>query len=113
MKIFGPKKHKTSQQDIADMKQITQNLELVKAEMPKEILDAHTHCANNKDEINQSKKCGCFYCFNIYSATEVKEWIESGKTATCPMCGIDSVIGDASGSELTKDFLQSMHKYWF
>jgi hypothetical protein len=31
-----------------------------------------------------------------------------GQTALCPRCGIDAVIGSASGYPITQDFLQRM-----
>jgi len=31
----------------------------------------------------------------------------------CPRCGIDSVLGSASGFSLSRDFLNRMHHYWF
>jgi hypothetical protein len=34
-------------------------------------------------------------------------------TARCPRCGIDSVIGSASGYPITREFLQTMKSYWF
>jgi len=34
-------------------------------------------------------------------------------TALCPRCGIDSVIGSASGYPITADFLLMMRKYYF
>jgi hypothetical protein len=34
-------------------------------------------------------------------------------TAMCPRCGIDSVIGSASGIDLTPEFLRKMHDFWF
>jgi hypothetical protein len=33
--------------------------------------------------------------------------------ALCPHCGIDSVIGDASGYEISPTFLARMHEAWF
>lgn len=36
-----------------------------------------------------------------------------GRTAVCPYCSVDSVIGLASGLELTPEFLRRMHAYWF
>ena len=33
--------------------------------------------------------------------------------ALCPSCGIDSVIGDASGFPITEEFLVAMEARWF
>lgn len=83
------------------------------------LIKAHEHCSNNKAEIEHSKKCGCFYCCEVFDASEVKEFIEADNkcdklgTANCPKCGIDSVLGDASGYSITQQFLHDMHNYWF
>jgi hypothetical protein len=47
---------------------------------------------------------------------EIKEWIteaSGAESALCPLCGIDSVLGDASGYELTETFLSAMQRHWF
>jgi hypothetical protein len=50
----------------------------------------------------------------MFPPTEIKEWCDDGNTAICPRCGIDSVIGDASGFPITSpDFLARMNHYWF
>ena len=77
--------------------------------------EAHKHSINNKEEIEKSESCGCFYCKKIFKSSEVKEWIKdkNGDTAKCPHCLTDSVIGDASGYALTDEFLTQMNKKWF
>ena len=37
----------------------------------------------------------------------------NGLTAICPYCGIDAVLADASGVEVSPEFLHKMHKAWF
>ena len=74
---------------------------------------AHKNCYDHKEEILKSKKCGCFYCLAIFKPNEIEEWIDQGKSALCPKCGIDSVIGGESGYPITKRFLKKMKKYWF
>lgn len=82
--------------------------------MDDELRDAHEHCTRNRDALSRSKTCGCFYCQNIYSPDEITEWLNEGcGTALCPHCGVDSVIGEASGYPVTKEFLGEMHEYWF
>ncbi|MBQ8911695.1 MAG: cytoplasmic protein [Clostridia bacterium] len=76
-------------------------------------IGAHDHCGNNKRELKNSKKCGCFYCLAIFSPQKIDRFIDDGQTALCPFCGIDAVIGDAAGYSLTSSFLQEMHDYWF
>jgi acetone carboxylase gamma subunit len=46
----------------------------------------------------------------------VREYVREncdGRTAVCPRCGIDSVIGSAAGYPLTREFLSAMEQYWF
>jgi hypothetical protein len=79
---------------------------------------AHKHSIRHHDEVMRSESCGCFYCGLVFAPTEIKEWVDDGesssvKTALCPHCGIDSVIGSASGFPITSEFLHRMSKHWF
>jgi hypothetical protein len=78
---------------------------------------AHGHSSNHRDEVLRSTLCGCFYCKETFPPSEIEEWIDEvdgvDTTALCPRCGIDSVIGSASGFDLLPDFLREMHEYWF
>ena len=72
----------------------------------------------HRDELAKSKLAGCFYCCEIYPPSEIEDWIEGdmggkGDTALCPNCGIDAVIGDHSGYDITKEFLFQMMRCWF
>lgn len=75
---------------------------------------AHRHSSRHRDEISRSVSVGCFYCAQTYPAVAIAEWWDDDQTAVCPKCGIDSVIGDASGLPVTDEaFLEAMHKRWF
>ena len=76
---------------------------------------AHQYCTDNRIQLQTKQRCGCFYCGKIFSSSEIKDWINEGKsgTALCPYCGTDSVIGASSGYDITDDFLRKMHLYWF
>ena len=78
-----------------------------------ELLAAHKCSIQHRRQIKASKFCGCFHCRKIFPRNKVKQWVDAGTTAICPMCGIDSVIGDASGFPVTKDFLTKMCQVWF
>ena len=80
--------------------------------------DAHRHSADHCAEILASERCGCFHCCETYPPARIEEWIDAdaqgvGQTALCPVCGVDSVIGSASGFEVSSEFLQAMHRVWF
>jgi hypothetical protein len=83
------------------------------ANFPEKIRSAHDRCSNHRQELLNSAYCGCFYCLAIFEPARIKEWIDEGQTAMCPECGIDSVIGDASGFSITQQFLKEMNSYWF
>jgi Zn finger protein HypA/HybF involved in hydrogenase expression len=78
---------------------------------------AHKHSIFNKAEVLASTSSGCFYCLHMFSPVDIKDWIEENnkeETALCPYCGIDAVLGCASGypvSDIT--FLETMNKRWF
>lgn len=77
------------------------------------LLHAHRHCSINRPEIFSSKICGCFYCMKQFPPSSIIEWTDSGRTSICPMCGIDSVLGDFAGFPITTEFLNEMHVRWF
>ena len=80
---------------------------------------AHTFSNNHKQALSVEQRCGCFYCQSIFSSKEILDWLEDDNpcdrlgTALCPNCGIDSVIGESSGFEITNDFLRAMNLKWF
>jgi hypothetical protein len=87
------------------------------AKMPPDLRNAHEHSDNHRQEVIASNVCGCFYCCKTFSPAEIVEWCDDsegvGQTALCPRCGIDSVIGDRAGFELTEQFLSRMRSHWF
>jgi hypothetical protein len=78
-----------------------------------DIKEAHKYSIRHRDELRNSKICGCFYCTGIFDYKNIHDWCDDGDTALCPACGIDAVIGSDSGYEITKEFLWAMKKYWF
>jgi hypothetical protein len=88
------------------------------------VLEAHRHCSQHREEIEVSTVCGCFYCLATFLPSEIEDWVDwpeeedelpepRGTSALCPRCGIDSVIGSASGFPITEAFLSDMHSHWF
>ena len=74
----------------------------------------HFHSKNNKQELINAKKCGCFYCLKIFDPNEIKDWIKdkNGDTALCPYCMIDAVIPESNEYELNEKTLKNMNEYW-
>ena len=84
------------------------------ASFPEDIQAAHKHAIRHRREIEASELCGCFYCLATFKPRQIEEWVDEGEgTALCPECGIDSVIGSASGFPITGEFLKKMYQYWF
>ncbi len=93
------------------------------SKMKSDPVAAHCHSSAHRVELSQSEICGCFYCLAIFAPSEIQEWIDdapadkdvalTGVTAVCPRCGIDSVVGSASGYPITHEFLSDMHRHWF
>lgn len=88
------------------------------AQMPHDVRAAHKHSSNHRAEISGSASCGCFYCCATFAPSAIEDWVDEddagvGRTALCPRCGIDSVLGDKAGFPLTHAFLELMKSYWF
>lgn len=83
---------------------------------------ASAHSMHNKETIKNSMRVGCYYCLRTYAAHAInitrncithfnRDGVEH--TVFCPLCGIDALIGDASGYEITPEFLSYMHSHGF
>ena len=89
------------------------------ADLPADDLTAaHRHSIRHRLELERSDRCGCFCCGATFDVSEINEWANDDpsraeKTAICPRCGIDSVIGSASGFPITAEFLERMRQRWF
>ena len=71
---------------------------------------AHKKCRHNRESLEKSKKCGCFYCLNIFKPDKIKESSKEGD-AICP-CQIDSILA-SHDMKITKKLLKEMHKRYF
>ena len=80
-------------------------------------ITAHPHSDRHENELKASENCGCFGCVSVFEPSEIEEWIEEPnsdeRTALCPFCHIDAVIGSAAGYPITVEFLETMRRYWF
>ena len=86
---------------------------------------AHTHSTGHRAELAASALCGCFFCLATFPPSAITRWTDCpegtpeeqeanlGVTALCPQCGVDSVIGSASGFPITPEFLSRMEIRWF
>jgi hypothetical protein len=72
-----------------------------------------TLAMNNRKLVEQSVKAGCFHCLKIFNVSEIKNYTDNEKTIICPLCGIDSIVGDMCGFELSEEILQKAHQFWY
>lgn len=77
-----------------------------------EIKEASKYSIKNKESINKSTFCSCYYCFSTFKKEEIINWTDSMQTAICPKCSVDSVLGDDTIA-FDKDFFEKLHNYWF
>ena len=78
-----------------------------------DLITAYNHAVRHRIEVQRSETCGCFHCLDVFPPSIIKIWIDTGQTATCPRCGMDAVIGSASGFEPTSELLEAMRGRWF
>ena len=77
------------------------------------IVAAKAHSVRHRAEIEASTRCACFFCFRVFPSAEIKAWTDVNTTALCPKCGVDAVIGDASGHSIAERSLRKMHEHYF
>jgi hypothetical protein len=80
------------------------------------------HSILNHAEVIASDFCGCYKCLGVFTPNDMTpdDWWEESNgqlTAACPYCGIDSVIGSASGYTISREVLKAVHAerfglYW-
>jgi hypothetical protein len=84
----------------------------VRLDREREASRLHRHTRANQMELEASEVCGCIACERIYFPSEIVRWLEDG-TAMCPHCGVDAVVGSASGIPIMPGVLRRAHERWF
>lgn len=76
---------------------------------------ANEHSDRNRPEVLASDRCGCFCCGALFPPSAIWNWLDTTDphTAFCPACGINAVLGSASGLPITEEFLHEMNERWF
>ena len=74
----------------------------------------HRQSSRHRSEVELAQRCACFYCQQFFTPGAITEWVDSNEdTALCPFCGIDSVIPESVGQQISQETLAAMHSYWF
>lgn len=90
---------------------------MTKEEIKSLLYSLHHSTFRNEKQIKNSSQCGCFCCESLFAPEEVTNWCDNDgkgdRTALCPKCGIDSVIGDDCGMYVTPSLLHVMNLMFF
>ena len=74
----------------------------------------HRQSSRHRSRVESAQRCACFYCKRFFTAAEITEWVDSNEdTALCPLCGIDSVVPEIAGEQISQEILDAMYSYWF
>lgn len=68
---------------------------------------------NNKTTLSLSNKVGCYHCCKIFYSKEVKSYTDNNKTAICPYCNVDCLVGDNCGFDLNENIIKKANLSWF
>jgi len=71
----------------------------------------HPYSQNNAEYCRLSSNCGCFHCLSEFSPENISEYWDSGQTATCPHCHLDTVLPGYDGIVITKQLLKNLQRY--
>jgi hypothetical protein len=77
------------------------------------IKNAPSMTMRNRNAVEESEVCGCYYCLSVFSKHDIVDWTDNSQTAICPKCNVDSVLAQSHGISLEQDVLQKIHDYWF
>ena len=69
---------------------------------------AHKLSYGNREILDN--RCSCFHCCAEFGHKKIVAWVDKGKTALCPKCGIDSVI---PADVVRGESLKRMRSHWF
>lgn len=71
-----------------------------------ELIDSYAY--ENKEDVQNSTKCGCFGCGKIIKSADITEF--HGNDAICPLCGKQTIIPENQGVELNENVMTLYRK---
>lgn len=81
-----------------------------------EFIQATDGSMEHRELIQRSALCGCKQCRHLFPPDEIREWTDErdgiGRTAFCPKCGLDAVIGSASPHRDEMEVLRELCHRW-
>lgn len=74
-----------------------------------ELLEADAQSTNNRAALKGSADASCYCCIKSFPSTDIIDWVDYGRTAICPRCGVDAVVPGVVAVEK----LQQFNRHWF
>lgn len=70
---------------------------------------------HNKPLLLESNMASCYYCLETFPVANITEFVDDDDdTALCPVCGIDTVLGDRTNLPIhDRAYLEAIHNYAF
>lgn len=82
----------------------------------------------NREDLIENQKCACLHCYAIFESRDITYWADTVTlhdelelddtmdytkigTAVCPRCGVDDIIGEKQGFEISEDFIEAYIKW--
>ena len=56
--------------------------------------------------------CRCFHCLHAFHSEQITQWVDEGRTAICPICGVDAVLS-AHAEALSDALIRQLHATYF
>ena len=73
----------------------------------------HTYSTHNKENVDASQKCYCYFCLSTINKEDIKEYVDDVQTALCPECDKPALIPDSVAGEIDDHTLYQMSDYWY
>ena len=86
---------------------------------PEDFLFGHKYlklATHNRTTVQRAKRCGCYYCLEIFNPQEVDDYTpecDGECTVFCPYCKIDSVVPETESEVITRELLRRVHVIMF
>ncbi len=55
---------------------------MISSRLEKRVTDcivAYAYSSNHREQLLKDRKCGCFFCLEIFDSGEIKEWVKDTK----------------------------------
>lgn len=56
----------------------------------------------NRQDIEQYKTVGCYFCMKVFETNKITHYTDDNKTVLCPICASDTVVPCIDEDELKK-----------